>query len=414
MNNYLNPTTFRLNPFRPDEPVPPEFFFGRKIEIDQIASALLNTHLKRAQHILIQGERGIGKTSIARYAENIGILANSFFPEEKPSFFVIFVGLGACRNLDEVCIAIANEFRKRCGNSVREKIVKLISSIKGLQIGPIGITFSESTEYSFLVPIFTNMFEGLLEQIRNDYSGVLVILDETEQLSWLKGSVGFFKNLFEKLKGDNFNNVMFLLTATPEGVERLTGDHESFPRLFRFVILPRMDRNESRELIENTLDKGEPKLTIVDDILENMYYFSEGYPNFLQEFGYACFEVDTDKVITKNDFTYGILGEKNKFKGALDTIYDRYLSKILTRDLLSERYREILTVFGDTDEEILTLKDIQKVLPKIKGMSGYLGVLVKRGILTKPPGTSGKYKVSSRMLELWLRLRRLEKRPITK
>lgn len=406
---------FRLNPFTPNDPVPPEFFVGRKLEIKQIADMLLYTHNGKASHILIQGERGIGKSSIALYAEGMATIASSFFEDLDINFFVVFIRLGACRNLDETCIVIINEIRKKCGNSIRIKIADLLGKIRGIQVGPFGIQIAGSSTERFLVPSFDNIFEQLLNEIKPYYTGILLILDETEQFSSMEGAGSFVKNLFEKLKGDWYNNVMFLITATPEGVARFTEDHESFPRAFRFVNLPRMSKNESFELIQNTLQKGKPQLKIEDNVLDGMFYYSEGYPNFLQEFGWACFEVDSDGIINLDDFTSAVFGIPDEFKGALDTLYDKYFCKILTRDLLSERYRNILKIFGEEEREILTLTDLRRKLPSMKTvLSGYLGVLVKRGILSKPPGTQGKYKISSRMLRLWLRLQLIRKKKITK
>ena len=54
-----------LNPFKPGSPVPPGTFAGRARELTQVQKAIFQTSYQSPQNVLITGERGIGKTSIA-------------------------------------------------------------------------------------------------------------------------------------------------------------------------------------------------------------------------------------------------------------------------------------------------------------------------------------------------------------
>lgn len=54
----------RYNPFRPNGLVAPGMFSGRMEEIGSIEQSLLQTKNGNPQHFLIEGERGIGKSSL--------------------------------------------------------------------------------------------------------------------------------------------------------------------------------------------------------------------------------------------------------------------------------------------------------------------------------------------------------------
>lgn len=406
---------FRLNPFSPDSPVEPDLFAGRKSELKQIEIALHSTYNHHPQHILIQGERWIGKSSIARYAESLAFMAPTILQVANVNFYISYIRAGSCRNLDELCIAIIDGFKK-CQNTAKSRVFDLLSKIKGLQIGPVGIQFDFQNRIDSFVPTFPTLLESILDQTKDYYSSFLIIIDETEQLSTIPGSASFFKTLLEQLNGDGYSNVMFLVTATPDGIDKFTEDHPSFPRLFRYVSLPLMSEEESAELAHKALQRGNPIVAIDDDALRFIYRYSDGFPGLLQELGFVSFEVNTDKKIEIDDVVQGIVGVKGKMKGALETLYDKHFRKTLTADLLSDRYRIILKTIAFDNDEVVAFTTLKNAItPNNEWQLGsYLGNLVKYKVIDRLPGSRGQYKLSSRMLRLWLRLEKIKSKPISK
>lgn len=395
----------KVNPFTPDRPVPPRMFAGRWAEVRQIRDALTATLAGSPQHILIQGERWIGKSSIALYAKNMGDMADVFLDRPGAFVYVSFISLGTCQTLNEVCVAILDSL-KGCQNAVRKRIFDILSGISGLQIGLFGITLARGAKHDFLLPTFADIFERVLDEASTVYRVFMIILDETEQVSGLKGISSFFKSFLEKLSADGYGNVMLVMTATPEGFESFTSDHLSFPRLFRIVDLEAMSQDESRDLLAKALAEGIPRMSLSDTAAAMMFRFSGGLPGLLQELGYAAFEADTDGEISEIDVFSGLLGSAAR-KGALDTLYDKHFRKILQKDLLSERYRLILDAFVASDTWIVTRRYLRSQLPQWdeKRLDRYLGILRERGVVkSTPSGKRGEYELVSPMLGLWLRL----------
>jgi hypothetical protein len=406
---------FRINPFSPDAPVAPELFAGRTTEITQVKGALASTCRGASQHVLVQGERWMGKTSIALYVRNMAQAADQVFTPDA-RFFTAFCRLGACRDLDEVCAVILDQFRT-LQNDVRHRVLDVLSQVRGLTVGMFGVQLERDTTRPPLVATFPTILERIIEEARITHNAFLVILDETEHVSALPGTASFLKTLFEQLGADGFRDVMFLMTATPDGVERLVGDHASFPRLFRYVDLDPMTRDESDELFRKALDRGDPEVSITDRALQIAHTYSDGFPGMLQELGYAAFEVNDDDEVDDDDLIDGLMGTV-VHKGALETLYDKHFRRTLTKQLLSERYREILDVVAWSNSDVISYGEISSALEgklDAKKIGGYLSQLVRRDVLRKVEGTKGQYTLPSRMLRMWLRLEHIRqgrRRPV--
>ena len=59
----------KFNPYVPNGIAYPGMFIGRLDEIEAIEQALFQAKNGSPQHLLIQGERGIGKSSLVNYAD---------------------------------------------------------------------------------------------------------------------------------------------------------------------------------------------------------------------------------------------------------------------------------------------------------------------------------------------------------
>ena len=62
--------TKKYNPFKPNSPVFSGEFVGRTQEIGRIDDLLYQTKMDNPTHILLHGERGIGKTSLLLVANH--------------------------------------------------------------------------------------------------------------------------------------------------------------------------------------------------------------------------------------------------------------------------------------------------------------------------------------------------------
>lgn len=402
------------NPFTPDMPVPPPLFAGRAEETRQIGQALDSAVAGSAQHLLVQGERWIGKTSTAQYAEAMALMRQDPTSAHKTTFYTSFCSLGSCSSLEEVCVTILDSF-KRMENSTKNSIFELLSAISGIQVGPVGITLDRSGGVdSFRASEFARILEESLRKATDSYQAFLLILDETEQAAAIPRLGSLLKDTLEHLNRVGIRNFTLLMTATREGVDALTNDHDSFPRLFRYVNLAAMNEDECREAVLHALGTVSPPLELEDLAGRVIFAYSRGFPGLVQEMGYWAFEVNTDSRLGFDDLIQGVLGGGGH-KGAIETIFDKHFRRTLTADLVSDRYFTLLQAAAEAIRPgfngEFSSQDIAAKLPSGTrwNISPYLGTLVKRGVLTRAVGQRGRYRFPTSMLPLWIGLHGVER-----
>lgn len=406
----------KLNPFSPNDPATKDSFVGRKNELDIISNALYRTYNGKPEHILIKGERGIGKTSLAIISENIAIYLSEIARDENIKYFTVFNSLGATRNVEEVCIKIL----ENCSNKIKEShnkvytnVVEILKNIKGFTIGNFGIQFDFKEDARNVCTNFDNLIKDIWNNIKDKFSAMLIIVDETDNISNDINLASFFKSLIETLQRENFNKIMFLFTVTPSGLNNMLKGHEAFSRLFKSIEISNLTEDESNELIKNSLKRGQPILTASKDFLGYVFAFSNGVPCFIHEICYAAFEVCEKSTLTKSDFRNGVLGTKN-VKGAKDSIYEKHFRQKYTHDILSNYYREILHIMSLSIGPIKSSEIIKKFSGKKHTCQTYLSRLVDRGIIKREEGKLGYYNIPENMFKLWLRFSDVTKKMLKK
>ena len=61
----------KVNPFKPNSPVPTAMFAGRYDEVIALEKGLFQTKHGQPSNIMITGDRGIGKSSLLLYVQHV-------------------------------------------------------------------------------------------------------------------------------------------------------------------------------------------------------------------------------------------------------------------------------------------------------------------------------------------------------
>ncbi len=103
----------KFNPFRPNTMVHPGMFRGRYKELIAFEKAIFQTKNGNPHHFIIEGERGIGKSSLMLYLEFIARGEMRFLSDEtfKSNFLVINVELTADMTMFDIVRKIAEGFK---------------------------------------------------------------------------------------------------------------------------------------------------------------------------------------------------------------------------------------------------------------------------------------------------------------
>lgn len=252
--------------FNPAGPVGhSDLFQGRQRQIERILSAVG----QHGQHVILFGERGVGKTSLASlthefwasYArEATGFLALRYNCDPDDTFGTIWARIAELL-VDEY----ARQGRVRPTNDTWEELYA-------------EITHEAGTPHS--VRRLLDLTGAMLIIVVDEFDQVL---DDT--------TVQQFASLIKALS-DYLALATLILVGVADTVDDLIEDHASINRATIQVALPRMSLRELRDIIQSRYDLA--GLTASPEILGRMAWLAQGLPHYAhrlgQEAGYSAID----------------------------------------------------------------------------------------------------------------------------
>ena len=401
----------RVNPFQPNYPINPAMFVGRVAEIERIERHLLQTRSRSPSNFLITGERGIGKSSLLRYAKAV---ARGDVPveDQRLNFLVVETDIDASTKQ----IALAKKIRMQMDHVLgstepgRNFLKNAWRFIQRVEVAGVKIKPGTDDEATALEEFALDLAEacnricgGDAEQVvPSRCDGVLLLIDEADDASTELGLGSYLKQLLERLQRAGCESVCVGLAGLPEVRGVLHDSHPSSLRMFEELDMNRLTDEESAKSIRICLEHGAKqnpqKTEIDDDALRAIIRFSEGYPHFVQQFGYCSFEADLDNLIDHKDSLDGAVR-------ALDILGDRYYRADFYEKIKGESYRKVLRIMADCDEQWVKKSTIRE---KFDGTQTVLDNAIKalrdRRIIVSKEGERGVYRLQQRAFALWIQL----------
>ena len=395
----------KFNPFRPGAPVPPGIFAGRIREIEQMQKCIYQTINNRPQHLMIYGERGIGKTSIAYFTRLVAKGELETFDNDKLNLYPVALVTNKSQKLEDILSNFIALLQKRLGDGGSEILKKIWDNMDEITIGPAAFKKAVTDKkISITTDDFCYFIEAAWEKLKTECDGIIFIIDEFDRLEDYENVASFFKSLFERLEMDGYTRLMFLLSGMPSMREKLYKDHPSVLRNFEPIELKAMPKDEAREVIKKALNEVDVK--IAPEAEKLIIDIAEGYPHFLQEAGYSAYEVDNDGIITPEDVKRGVLGTE-LYPGSISRLGGQYFDKMYHMDIQSDVYREILNIIAWEKDLWVSRKNILAKFSKGKTVLGtYLNNLTKRDILVKDKSRLGYYTLPNQMFRIYIRMKR--------
>lgn len=251
------------NAFQPaKEVLDVERFAGRKKPVQDAFFALLG----EGSNIAVVGNRGIGKTSLARQIQNFGsgntelLRKLKLEDSHKFDFQVMYLACGKEIQDKDALLARLLTSEACLGSWLFEipKTRKMLHSISpklsgkifgtGLELG--GTRSAETTTERVPVPlsiegVFESAVRNLIEE-EMTRDGLLIVVDEFDQINDPSGMASFLKAL-----ATNTSKVKFCLVGVAKDIQDLMKDHESADRLFAgsIVTLQPMSETELSDII---------------------------------------------------------------------------------------------------------------------------------------------------------------------
>ncbi len=243
--------------FSPSAPVAVEALFaGRTREL----RTLLDTVPVRGCHAIIYGERGVGKTSLAR------VLTVFMKVDSEGSVLTPYASCDSTDTFDSV-------WRKVLGDL---KVIR--ESLSGEASPPQEGTAADSLPTdTYLTPEWIRQY---LEFYGEDCT-LAVIVDEFDCLRD-PGQRQLFAETI-KLLSDRSSPVTVILVGVADDVASLLAEHASVERALVQVQMPRMSRDELQEIIEKALKQVAMKIERL--ATDRIAYLSQGLPHYTHLLG---------------------------------------------------------------------------------------------------------------------------------
>ena len=350
--------------FVPSKPVDPNFFCGRSDEVKKIINVFGTTGM----HILLYGDRGVGKTSLAKYASNLAI--NHKIKNRK-----IVV---RC-NSSDTFETISQQILEKIGIEVKT------SSVTSKDIHGALYHFSGGkslTEESFVYSRFDSP-NWLAEKIK-DYD-CIIIVDEFDVISVSEEK----KKIAQLLKtlSDSGSKVSFFIIGIAMSAIELLEGHPSTTRCISEIKLDRMSNSE----IEDIINKGEQRIGIIfeQEVKELIVKASSGFPYFTHLLALKSAEmaiVEEQCRITKYIYERGLTESIDMIEATLKEQYnnvvgDNEKKKVLMycaallgeSDFTSKQWREKYKEITGSSIEQLEINN-----PMSKAMSDSTGTILRK------------------------------------
>lgn len=256
---YLQLSILAGQVFNPNTPVSEkDMFSGRINQIRRVLDAIF----QKGQHVIIFGERGVGKTSLAN-------VLSSFVPAPTSQGQVLAIRINCDREdtFTSVWTKVFNE-------------MNLIGSKH--EIGFAGGTkqtqFSASHFFKNKT-ISPDEVRVALVQVSINFLPVIII-DEFDRMQ--EGVRKLFADLIKNLSDHSVDGTIVLI-GVGDSVQELIQEHQSVSRALVQVPMPRMIQEEIKAIIINSLSKL--SMTIEDETLNQISLLSKGLPHYTHLIG---------------------------------------------------------------------------------------------------------------------------------
>lgn len=394
------------SPFYPQHPVPVDLFRGR---VDQISTldtwGIQQTRDGKPTSFFLEGEYGIGKSSIAAYCARLA---------EQNGFLTIHVELGGVKTIEDVAARILQRaFDVHRGReSTVMKLRNFAADFFGQQsLLGINLDFEVFRQKAPRISD-SGSLAGFLSELSRRVAEpggpptpIFLLLDEINGIAadpafahLLKGFVDSCTMRIPHLP------VMLVLCGTADRRAAMIANHTPVNRLFEVLKIERLDDDSVRQFFLAAF--GSVGHVVNPDALELMRDFAAGLPRVMHLIGDKTFRVDTDRVIDYNDATGGVVA-------AAAEIGNNYVNPQVLGVTKSEDYRAILAWLGHRGpfQGTFSKSNLRDSLPGIPAtkITNFLTRMKDLGVLRSPPDApKGTYEFTQRMVMVYLWLKTLE------
>ncbi len=340
------------NPFTPGNGVEPKFLAGREEYLQEFSKSLEASENGLPQNMVVYGLRGTGKTVLARHYRLIAEAEGWAVIERELNGRLSDEGaFGDCFGKDIAAKASEISVKAR----VAETGKALIRTLKPESLTAYGITYKPYYEEP------KRILSDYLEEIlmgnwpvfqKAGKKGVVLVYDEMHSLRDAKEDKQYtLSSLLESIAHVQRKGARYYLCACglPNLKTNLKGAKTYTERMFHFQQVGNLQEGEARKaLVEPARREG---FAFEDALVSQIIGETDGYPYFLQFYGYYLLEDSGKNRISSADF-------KAMRPGLLERLDKSFFEDRF--ELASASERKILLAMAKSGSGDVPLSDVKK------------------------------------------------------
>ncbi|OGT65037.1 MAG: AAA family ATPase [Gammaproteobacteria bacterium RIFCSPHIGHO2_12_FULL_45_9] len=364
------------NPFSPGAGSPPPELVGRDQILKQSRILCGRIRNRRSEKsLLLTGLRGVGKTVLLNEMERIA---------EEEGYKTIFIEareektLGALLALPLRKLLFNLGHFSKAGEKVRRALAVLRSFISGVKfkIGDIefGLDIEAergSADSGDIESDLPDLFLAVAEAAQEKQTAVAILIDEIQYFSI--NEISALIMAMHKMQQRQLP--LILLAAGLPILPALAGESKSYAeRLFQFPSVGPLSESDAEMALNDPIKEKGMKFSV--EALHEIFRLTQGYPYFLQEWGYQCWNHTIDPIITLNvvkDTTPEVIAR-------LDENFFRVRFDRLTPS--EKNYLRAMAKLGPSPHRSGEIADILGV--KISSLGPVRAKLIKKGMIYSP------------------------------
>lgn len=379
------------NAFQPSREVEDvERFAGRKEAVSDSYFGLLSA----GSNIAVVGNRGVGKSSLARQILRIATGDNSLLnrlqlpSEDTLDFLSIYLACGnSTKDVSDLLTKLITT-----SSCLRDWIYDIPQAQKeirtvapGISAGFAGLSASlggeRSTEVESASAVRTHDIESVFLNVCLAIagqgiakSGLLIVVDEFDQIGDKSGAAGLLKSL-----ATNAPSVKFCIVGVAHDVQNLLKEHGSADRLFAgsVIRLPAMPDDELTEIVRIAENEIGQAIKFTDEATTRLVSLAQGHPYMVHLVGkYALRTVYLDRrqIVSEGDVSNAL---KSMAERAADPVLEGRYKKAIGSSAPREAVLKSLAAVVQTDGECWTTDAYKHALDRgVDNASQYVGHLV--------------------------------------
>jgi hypothetical protein len=364
------------NPYSPGAGTPPPELVGRDPIIHQSEILLGRVQAgKPEKSLLLTGLRGVGKTVLLNEIERRAL---------EKGYRTIFIEAHENKPLGPL---LAPHLRKLLYNlnliaNVSNKAKRALAVFRSF-IGALKVTYEDvsigldidpeigSADSGDLEVDLPDLFVAIGEAAADRKCSIAIFVDEVQYLT--KKELGALIMAMHKLQQKQLP--MLLLGAGLPVLPGLAGDSKSYAeRLFNFPYVGALSKTESEKALQEPA-KAE-SVTFDQAAIEEIYKLTQGYPYFLQEWGYLAWNTAQSSPIMLDTV-------KNATEEAINRLDENFFRVRFDRLVPSEKnFLRAMAELGPGEQKIGDIADIMKV--QTGSLSPRRAKLIQKGMIYSP------------------------------